>query len=544
MQIFEKSGRQIVVDSNKSIASGGEGVIYEHPLDKSKVIKIYHSPKSTMLEASLSQLNKLPDEFIKPEIIYYDKSGKIVGFSMRYVDLNSHFLLKKLFSNTYCIQNKIDKSFKYKIYQNLKVAVEKAHSLGIVIGDLNPYNILISKHGGVVMLDVDSYGTSSKPHSGVLLEDIRDWLQHPKIDMTTDQYAFDVLTFWLFTLVHPFRGDYPVHKSLEERVCKKSSVLSGLNIVIPKCYQPFTNPTIIEQFKEVFQSGKRFFVDFAGQPVISTSTPALATIDSTNLHIRKIDGGVDSVVCSDNLLAFFKSGVWYILNVSSRGVYSTIATISDCDNVYLGNREFVYRKSDKLWHRGSELTNIVGGQSFLFPSVGTMFSHQHDYCTVLSVDNIMSNQILMSRSPIYSKSLVAVDGIFQTIGLHKWMLIFSGNSFNLVKTDYNLKNFYRRGDYVLMEHVDKNTVKYVFGKINGLKLEIGCEVSEFKYFDVKDGFIFVPENGRIDMINPVNNWRIVSSIECPVCSQDSRLYHTGAGLIVHTNDEVFLINKK
>ena len=48
----------------------------------------------------------------------------------------------------------------------------------------------------------------------------------------------------------------------------------------------------------------------------------------------------------------------------------------------------------------------------------------------------------------------------------------------------------------------------------------------------------------MEMINPANQWKIVSEIECSVCRFDSSVYHTGAGMLVQTNDKVYLINKK
>lgn len=68
--------------------------------------------------------------------------------------------------------------------------------------------------------------TPHKPHNGVLLDDIRDWIQHPKINKTTDLYSYDVLVFWMLTFLHPFRGEYPICKTLEERVCKKPDWLN------------------------------------------------------------------------------------------------------------------------------------------------------------------------------------------------------------------------------------------------------------------------------------------------------------------------------
>lgn len=552
MKLFDKS-KQPLFDLNvsKAFASGGEGSICEHPNDKSKVIKVYHTPRDLKLEASLMELSRLGSKYVKPETIYYTQAGQIAGFSMRYVDLNQWVILKKIFNKTFAGSNGYDRKVKFKVYQNLKESVEEAHGLGIYIGDLNPYNIMINPKGEVIMLDVDSFGTKSKPHNGVLLEDIRDWLYHPKVDVNSDKYAFDVLTFWMFTNVHPYRGDYPSHKNIEARVVGKSSLLSGLNINIPKGYEPFTNPTILDQFKEVFQAGKRFIVDLTGQPQMlqAVSTASLDVINSNDLYIRKMVDGVLKMSISQNFIAVLKtSGNWHVFNVKDFGVYNELYTVSYAKEVYCGNTNVVYLKDDYLWQMGNKLTNISNlfGLNLQWVDGSLVaLSDQLDKCEVIAIDRIMNNQVMNAQTSVYVKSISTGDsGLYQQIGGSKWIMDFKETTFNIIKTQFNVKNLYKRGKFVLIEHVDNGKIRYTFVKINGLQLEVGCDVPEWRYFDEKQGFLFIPEDGKINLINPTNNWKIVSQIDCPVSTFDSRIYQTNAGMVIHNNDSVYLINKK
>jgi serine/threonine protein kinase len=553
MQLYDKNKKSLFdLNVAKAFASGGEGSVCEHPKDKSKVVKAYHKSRDLSLESALVELKALGKAFVKPEEIYYDQSGKIAGFSMSYVDMSKYVVLKKLFNNSFCQQNGYDKKVKFKVYQNLKAAVEEAHGLGIYIGDLNPYNILVNLQGEVVMLDVDSFGTKSKPHNGVLLEDIRDWLQHPKVDTSTDQYAFDVLTFWMFTMCHPFRGDYPQHKTLEERVCKKSSLLSGLPITIPNCYQPFSNPDINKQFFQVFQDGKRYLVDLTGQPQILTATAVAQPqiVDSKSLFIRVIAQGVSRIAISDNQMAVLKDTLceWQVFSVRDHGVFSHQYSVTDADQVFVGNQNVVYQKNGKLWEKQVQIKNVVLGhglQAYSENGSAFLLSSMMDRYETLSVEDILNGNIMSSQADIFAKSLNFGDGcVWQNIGDKKWILDFKKTGFNIIKTDFNIKNAYKRKEYVLIEHLDGAKTRYTMCKINGLKLEVGCDFTEFRYFDVKQGFIFVPEDSKINLINPVNNWQIVSEIECGVCTFESRIYHTGAGMVIHTGDTVYLVNKK
>lgn len=551
MQLFNKNGQpKFQVHEAKSFASGGEGWVVEHPQNKAEVIKVYHKERDLKLEQSLVELGKLPPCFIKPNEIFFTQIGKISGFAMKYIDMNKYVILKKIFNNTFCLQNGFDKKVKFKIYQNLKKAVEDAHSLGIYIGDLNPYNILVNDKGEVIMIDVDSFGTKSKPHNGVLLEDIRDWLQHPKVDETTDKYAFDILTFWMFTFLHPFRGDYPIHKTLEERVCKKSSVLSGLPITIPKCYQPFQNNEIVNQFKQVFQDGLRFMIDLSGQPQIiqvqQVSQPDV--IHSTDLFIRKFADGIASLKISENFLVYLKDDIWNVISLKDFGIFNRLYTISDAADVFVGKSNIIYCKNNYLHQEGQQLKNTSNIHGLIeYDENGSVFlmSDQLNKYELLSVDSILNGNILSTQSDIFVKSIQIGDGgIYQSIGDKKWILDFNKNSFNLIKTPFNIKNIYKRNGYVLIEHLDKSKTRYTIGKINGLNLEIGCDLPEWRYFDVKQGFIFIPEDGKINLINPMNSWKIVSEIECSICSFDSIIFHTNAGMVIQNADSIYLVNKK
>lgn len=548
MILFDKGGRSLFnLDVSKAFASGGEGSICEHPTKPTKAIKVYHKERDLSLEGSLMELNKLPTNFIKPEEIYYTKSGKILGFSMQYVDMSKYVILKKTFNNTFCLQNGYDKKVKYKIYQNLKEAVEQAHQLGIYIGDLNPYNILVNLTGEVIMLDVDSFGTKTKPHNGVLLEDIRDWAQHPQVNISTDQYAFDVLTFWMFTLTHPFRGDYPPHKSLEERVCKKSSLLSNLPIQIPKCYQPFTNPQIISQFERVFQQGQRFMVDLVGIPTMPTPLQNVDIVDSAHLYIRLIAENVQKVQTSETLLACLVGNLWKVISVKDTGTYNQLYTITDAQEVYPCKERVYYLKDDKIQCEGQVIKNINiqhGSTIYTENNQLAIIDQRNDKITT-TADNLLNGNLQATTNTIYAKSIQTGDsGAWQTIGENKWLLDLTSNGFNLIKTPYNIKNVYKRKEFVLIEHVENNKTRFSIGKINGLKWEQGSDLPEWRYFDVKEGYIFVPEDGKVNIINPVNQWKIVSTIECPPCKADSRIYHSKAGMLLQTNDKIYLINKK
>jgi len=349
--------------------------------------------------------------------------------------------------------------------------------------------------------------------------------------------------FWMFTFLHPFRGDYPQHKNMEQRVIGKSSVLSKLPITIPKCYQPFSNVRIIDQFREVFQDGKRFFVDMTGQPIMATTVSTPATLVSNDLVIQLISDGVRTISVSDRLMAYMTDSTSTVLNMSSYGSFGRIDIVDGI--TFVGNSNYVVMKGDTFWYNGVELTNLrLPHMARWYSENGVIFIVDDNYQITASIDHIMSNQILIGRNPIYGKSLVFGASVFQHIGNDKWLLKFNGHAFSLIKSGYHAKNMYQRNGFVLVEHVDRNKTRYTLCKVNNLKIEEGCDLTEFRYFDAKDGFVFVPSDGKIGLINPTNNWKIVGTIDCPVCTSQSRIFHTQAGMVIHTDDKLYLVNKK
>ena len=117
-----ENGKVVTINTNKQIASGGEGAIYIHPDNKSKVVKIYHNSRTTDFGKSLKSLNALDGKFfVKPEEILYDNKNQVAGFVMRYIDLNKFFVLKKLTAKSFCLQNGFDRKFKFGVFTSFKL---------------------------------------------------------------------------------------------------------------------------------------------------------------------------------------------------------------------------------------------------------------------------------------------------------------------------------------------------------------------------------------------------------------------------------------
>jgi serine/threonine protein kinase len=550
MTYIYNDGSIVNLDAKHKFASGGEGAVYMHPSKKNKCIKIYHTPKSKTLTTTYAELNQLDGAyFVKPEEILFTKQGDLGGFEMKYVDLSKYFIFKKLTVKSFCDQNGYDRKFKFKVYEALKKCLNDAHSKNIVIGDLNPYNIFVNDKAEVLFVDVDSYATKNKKHSGVLLEDIRDYVLHPNINQKTDTFAFDILIYWMFTYLHPYRGNSKSYKNLEERMVKKASVLANIpDLILPAVYEKFTNQHILDQFVEIFQKGARFIVDLAATGVIPQNIPAFQPLNlsSKELYIRLLDEDIIDIFCSNNILVLkTKNGDFKVFNVSNYGNYNQIERVV-ADEVFVGSKNYLSRKGTKVFYKNVEVKNYnLPPNCKTFVTNNTLFviDLDNNIGTKVVIDNIINNNVQQIGTTMYAPSIQINDAIMQFVGDSNWFFIPNGTNHNTVRTHLNIKNAYQRNGIFCVEHIENNKIKYGLYKINGTQLEFIFELSDFSYFDVLGDFIFVPSDGKINLISILRK-EIVMTIDCPISKTDSKLYQTNGGMIIFTNNRVFFINKK
>lgn len=550
MRYFYQNKNHISLSASDKFASGGEGSIFMHPTNKGLCVKIYHTPKPSNLASLYSELMKLDGKyFIKPQNLLFTDDGSLAGFEMAYVDTSDFFILKKLLTKNFCNQHGYDRKFKFIVYKNLKAALESAHSCNIVIGDLNPYNILVNKNGDILFVDVDSYSTKDKPHSGVLLQDIRDFLLHPSINQQTDAFAFDVLVFWMFTYLHPFMGTTKMYKSMEERVAKKASVLSKIpDLILPNLYEPFSNQDIVKQFSEVFDGGRRFIVDLVNAGNIPIITPAHQPLNlsSTNLYIRMLLDGVLNIDCNDDILAVQLPNKEYkIFNMSNYGAFNQADNFI-ADAVFLGMKNFMKRVGNEYYNQAGKIKNLEYGNDFIETNInGSIFilNKKDNFAYKVAVDNILSGTVQIDKTAIFSPSTSQHDSVVTFIGDNNWLFLPNGINHNLIKTNLNIVNAYYRGGIYCIEYLENKQTRYGLFKVNNTTLEKVKDLTDFSYFDVKNNLIFVPQNGYIDLVSTIN-YSTQMTIDCPVSKIESKLFHTKAGMVIYEDGKVYLINKK
>ena len=162
----------------KQIGQGGEGSVYKIPELPGKVAKIFnthklkpdnyqHTEKKIRYLITKKDAACIGDTIIAslPEDLLYTQDGSLAGYIMpqfttttKLFEVHREGRRRKLFPD-------LDYRGLIVVAYNLAEAVDHLHSHEIVIGDMNPNNILVHADGTVGLLDSDSFSVTD-PNTG------------------------------------------------------------------------------------------------------------------------------------------------------------------------------------------------------------------------------------------------------------------------------------------------------------------------------------------------------------------------------------------
>ena len=146
----------------QKIGAGGEGVVYEVEDRGEFVAKIYYEMPSPERAEKLVVLARLGTERLFrlsawPVDVLFDAPGNVAGFMMKKISDAEE--VHNLHSPKSRLQKFPEASWAFLIYvaANFARAVAVVHEHGLVIGDVNPKNTLVTKKATVFLLDCDSF---------------------------------------------------------------------------------------------------------------------------------------------------------------------------------------------------------------------------------------------------------------------------------------------------------------------------------------------------------------------------------------------------
>lgn len=248
-------GKQVILADKEFLASGGQGDIYLHA---GLVYKIYHDALQSDLVDKILELTVLDrPNIIRPlDVVYSSTTNLPIGYTMNYADNTAGLPL--LFTTSFLTRNNIQLSDTQVLIKEMADTISFIHDKQILLVDGNEFNYLVDKNGykRPYFIDVDSYKTP-KHDATVIMPSVRDYLTKGFTTLT-DWYSFSVITFQLFTGIHPYKGKHPTLKTMEER-CKHHISVFNKDVGTPPSVRDFNSiPTnYLTWYQDMFERGLR-----------------------------------------------------------------------------------------------------------------------------------------------------------------------------------------------------------------------------------------------------------------------------------------------
>lgn len=245
----------ILLADTDHLATGGEASVY---LKDRRIFKLYSDPQQAVargIECKLQLLQAIrhPD-IATPDGLVFDRNGRLIGLSGPYVPGEA---LCRLFTNTWRDAHHIGPAETARLVDGMRAVVQAAHAAGAVMVDANELN-WIADGARAVVIDVDSWQLPGYPAS-VVMPSIRD-PNHPGFDEGSDWFAWAVVSFQLWTGIHPYKGTHPDHGrgQLEQRMKARASVFDA-GVKLPAAARPLLQipPRLRAWYERTFQSAER-----------------------------------------------------------------------------------------------------------------------------------------------------------------------------------------------------------------------------------------------------------------------------------------------
>lgn len=169
MVYYGRHRKRYVLGSQLTDGKGGEGTAYNVKGHPDLVAKIYHNTKlapttydkdpGKTLEDKINYMIDHPLDsafFAWPQDSLQDAGRQFVGYIMPRISGTKLFDAEQPSTRSQVFRT-YNYIYNIHIAYNLAATVEQAHRVGVVIGDLNPTNVLVDDKGIVRFIDTDSF---------------------------------------------------------------------------------------------------------------------------------------------------------------------------------------------------------------------------------------------------------------------------------------------------------------------------------------------------------------------------------------------------
>ncbi|MDP3645964.1 MAG: hypothetical protein Q8R25_02655 [bacterium] len=242
------------------VATGGEASVYRASGTSVKIYTDPHKMQRDGIVEKIKLLRSLKHQYIMaPEGIVMDVRGTPIGIYMPFAEGEP---LPRVFTNAFRDREKFGDEHAKTLTGRMHETTSFTHDHNAIMVDANELNWIaaLMGHNGPEprAIDVDSWAVGRFGPKAIM-PSIKDW--HSR-DFTrlTDWFSWGIVTFQIFTGIHPYRGSLSGYKpgDMEERMKANASVFHpgiGLNAAV-RDFSCIPTP-LLEWYKATFEKGER-----------------------------------------------------------------------------------------------------------------------------------------------------------------------------------------------------------------------------------------------------------------------------------------------
>ena len=307
---IKKTGERVELNDTYFKAKGGEGSIY---IIGDTVYKVCEKDKMIPAQKfqELAVLDH-PNIIVPQETLLY--RNKPTGYTMRAVPGNP-YPLGQILTKPFREREGVTPDDMLKLVEKIASIIKYVHShKGYLQVDGNEFNYMVpDTFDDVFAIDTNSYQTPNFP-AEVIMPSIRDLHVSQdssgmyKFSELSDWYSFAVISFYMFTGIHPFKGRHPDYPNMKTSM--HDNMLHCKPVLLPETmfpmgavYHPFEDyipggkdGAYMQWYRSVFIDNKRLPAPDQWQAVLSFVAKVKEIIGSNNFEIIELKQFADQVV--------------------------------------------------------------------------------------------------------------------------------------------------------------------------------------------------------------------------------------------------------
>lgn len=555
---LQKTGQQITLGQNDYIAGGGEGKVYGKG---ASAFKIYHDPNKMIPVGKIRELLLLtPKNVLSPKDIVLGARKKPVGFSMDLIP--DSVFLTWLFNRGWKQQHGVTSDDLIRIVRRMRETTITLHAEKCVVGDYNEMQFLVAKdYSDVYFVDTDSYQTASYPCTAIM-DTVRDrTVPFGTFSDGTDWFAYAVVTFQLWTGIHPYMCKHPAYtkkdaksfKMMEDGVSAYSKDAS-----LPKQALPLTSipPDLSSWYKEVFTNDCRSLPPNPGSAVPISAIQRKKVMSTGHFNIEvlyDLDRNIRKVFVQNNYIYCVTDNAVYhgdrrLAHIAKNRDYSVVLA----DGTY---RPILIKANGSMleaYHMdGDSISSCYAENHFTYKSRlfsihdGSVYSHK--FSSMLG--QIFHDQTEMDQLFGRRNILVCQGTVYQDVVGVPWFLIPNedGSTQNLqVKEleghrvlDAKYESTYlqviaeSKGDYYIVSFILKNNTLQFLSKEQ-------CQPGNLANFTVLDkGVVVYVSEDDLALEMPLVGSKVVNN---PPFDNSMPLYTDGSRVLVVNDNRLLYVS--